>query len=48
MRELYGSREGYKQKVKSYIDEMVAEGWILPEDRDVMFSCVRLTTSQTL
>ncbi|MFI5047049.1 MAG: alpha/beta hydrolase domain-containing protein, partial [Acidimicrobiia bacterium] len=36
MRMLYGSRDEYEKRVRSRLDEMVDDGWIRPEDVDLM------------
>jgi hypothetical protein len=37
MLRLYGSRAGYAQRVRDKLDEMVQHGFLLAEDRDLMF-----------
>jgi Alpha/beta hydrolase domain len=36
MIELYGSRKAYVDRVNARIDEMVRDGWVLPQDADLM------------
>jgi hypothetical protein len=38
MQTLYGSPEEYEQRIRTRLDQMVADGFLLPEDTDLMFS----------
>jgi hypothetical protein len=37
LRSLYGSRAAYEQRVRAKLDEMVQQGFLMDEDRDLMF-----------
>jgi hypothetical protein len=36
MTELYGSREAYLERVNARVDELVRDGWVLPQDAGIM------------
>jgi len=36
LRELYGDPDGYRQRFEQRLQELLAEGWVLPEDVDAM------------
>jgi hypothetical protein len=40
MKELYGSREAYLDKVSAKLDEMIQRRFLLPEDKALMLSCI--------